>query len=235
VADERQRVILSSAQLLDRSIHATDGDIGRVEDLYIEEKTWRVRYCVVETGSWFGDRRVLISPVSFQRVDADASQIVANITRDQVQRSPRIDANKPVSRQAEMALVSFFEWPMYWDDSDERRSRQIAESAGKDVVDADQQAPDLAATNGEGTRGLEAQPANPHLRSLKEMMGYAVRTDEGTVGEAVGFRIDGATWLVHAIEARPSEGGQLNLLPPDSINVVSWADREIHVTHLPRS
>ena len=43
-------------------IQATDGTIGHVKDFYFDDGWWTVRYLIVETGSWFSNRKVLISP-----------------------------------------------------------------------------------------------------------------------------------------------------------------------------
>jgi hypothetical protein len=35
-----------------------------VDQLYFDDKTWAIRYLVLETGGGLGGRRVLISPIS---------------------------------------------------------------------------------------------------------------------------------------------------------------------------
>ena len=55
-------------QLHDYSIGATDGVIGHVKDLYLDDKVWVVRYLVVETGSWLSSRKVLISPIAIGEI-----------------------------------------------------------------------------------------------------------------------------------------------------------------------
>jgi uncharacterized protein YrrD len=46
------------------AIHATDGELGAVSDLYFDDDSWTIRYLTVDTGGWLGGRRVLISPIS---------------------------------------------------------------------------------------------------------------------------------------------------------------------------
>jgi len=38
-------------------LHAADGDIGRVHDLYFDDRRWTVRYLVVDTRHWLPGRR----------------------------------------------------------------------------------------------------------------------------------------------------------------------------------
>jgi PRC-barrel domain len=44
---------------------ATDGEIGHVKDFYFDDKSWAVRYLVVDTGSWLPGRLVLLAPQAF--------------------------------------------------------------------------------------------------------------------------------------------------------------------------
>ncbi len=40
------------ADLEDYAIHATDGTIGHVKDIYFDDEAWVARYPVVGTGKW---------------------------------------------------------------------------------------------------------------------------------------------------------------------------------------
>jgi uncharacterized protein YrrD len=41
---------------------ASDGEIGKVKEIYFDDDRWVVRYLVVDTGGWLTRRHVLISP-----------------------------------------------------------------------------------------------------------------------------------------------------------------------------
>ena len=43
----------SCKEVMDYHIHATDGDIGHVQGLLIDDENWRVRYLVVDTSNWW--------------------------------------------------------------------------------------------------------------------------------------------------------------------------------------
>ncbi len=65
-------------------IHATDGEIGHVDDMRIDDRTWAIRELVVSTSNWWGGHRVLIAPGSITSVSwADATVAVA-LTRAEV-------------------------------------------------------------------------------------------------------------------------------------------------------
>ena len=80
---------------------ATDGVIGKVDDLYFDDEDWGIRYLVVNTGSWLSNRKVLISPIAVGHAGWMAKRLPVALTRAQVEGSPDIDTRKPVSRQHE--------------------------------------------------------------------------------------------------------------------------------------
>ena len=46
------------------TIAATDGEVGSVSDLYFDDRSWAVRYLVVDAGPRLPGRRLLVPPVS---------------------------------------------------------------------------------------------------------------------------------------------------------------------------
>lgn len=46
------------------TIAATDGNLGSVSDLYFDDRSWAVRYLVVDAGPRLPGRRLLIPPIS---------------------------------------------------------------------------------------------------------------------------------------------------------------------------
>jgi hypothetical protein len=73
-------------------LHATDGAIGHVDDFLLDEKTWAVRFLVVDTSNWIGGRSVLISPTVVARIDSEERRIDVSLTRTQIEASPSIDS-----------------------------------------------------------------------------------------------------------------------------------------------
>jgi len=43
-------------------IHATDGELGHVEDFVIDDETWAIRYLIVDTRNWLPGKKILIAP-----------------------------------------------------------------------------------------------------------------------------------------------------------------------------
>jgi len=104
----------SVKELRGDTIVALDGEVGAVSDVYFDDERWGVRYFVVDTGGWLPGKRVLISPAS---VDAEASggdQLRVRLTREQVEKAPDAESDRPVSRQYEMKHAAHFGYSYYW-------------------------------------------------------------------------------------------------------------------------
>ena len=69
------------------TIAATDGNLGSVVDLCFDDRSWTVRYLVVDAGSWFPDRWVLIPPISVRSWAEDPSILRGTLTKAQVKTS----------------------------------------------------------------------------------------------------------------------------------------------------
>jgi uncharacterized protein YrrD len=54
-------MLRSFAHLRGFAIHANDGEIGSLRDVYFDDQSTLIRYFVVDTGTWLRGRRVLLT------------------------------------------------------------------------------------------------------------------------------------------------------------------------------
>lgn len=78
-------------------IHATDGELGTVEEFYFDDRTWDIRYMVVKTGGWLSGRKVLISPGWIENVDWETAEVFVYLSKEEVKDSPVYDPSGPLS------------------------------------------------------------------------------------------------------------------------------------------
>lgn len=69
-------------------IHATDGEIGHVNDFIINDQTWELTFSVVDTANWFGGKKVLIPIANIKRVEWASDLIYLDINKAAVDHSP---------------------------------------------------------------------------------------------------------------------------------------------------
>lgn len=111
-------MLRSMKELGDFGIKANDGEIGSVEEVFFDDRHWKVRYLVVKPQKWLSGRKVLISPGALGTPDWKKRVIPANLTKAQIEKSPDVELHKPASRQEEEKLIKYYKWEFYWSDPD---------------------------------------------------------------------------------------------------------------------
>jgi hypothetical protein len=101
----------SLREVLDYDVQATDGAIGRLDDLIADDQSWRIRYLVVDTGGWLFGRRVLVAPAWVEMVAWPERNFHVGLTRSAVRSSPEFDPSAPVSAEYELRLYDYYGRP----------------------------------------------------------------------------------------------------------------------------
>lgn len=70
------------------ALHAEDGEVGSVDDLYFDHQDWDVRYLVVNTRDWIPGRKYLVSPIAIDRENSLEGDIRVELTREQIAGCP---------------------------------------------------------------------------------------------------------------------------------------------------
>ncbi len=103
---------LRSCRAIERyHIHATDGDIGHVESLLVDDQAWAIGYLVVNTSDWWVGHQMLVAPpwiVDISWLDATVS---VDLTRQAVKEAPIYDAAEPPSPEQERRLSEHYGLP----------------------------------------------------------------------------------------------------------------------------
>src|SRR5665647_1357822 len=90
------------------TLHSLDGEIGKVRDFYFDDQHWTIRYLVADTGNWLTGRQVLISPHALVVVNTEEEYIAVKLTKEQIEDSPSLRTDKPISRQFEEAYYGYY-------------------------------------------------------------------------------------------------------------------------------
>ena len=200
------------------AIHATDGEIGSVEEFYFDDATWGIRYLVVKTGGWLSGKEVLISPIAIKSVDWTAKLLYVGLTKKQVENSPDIDTHKPVSRQHEAEYSSYYGYNNYWGGP---------YLWGPAYYPANLAVPPTAWSKAR----IQAESMDSHLRSSESVTGYHVEAKDGEIGHVDAFVIDDQYWSVRYVEVATRNWlpGKKVLLSPAWIDRVDWLESKVFV------
>lgn len=205
----------NARDLIGFTMGATDGEIGKVKDFFFDDITWTVRYLVVDTGGWLSGRKVLIAPEAVRTADWTNKVFPVNLTKDQVKNSPEIDTEKPVSRQQEIKLYSYYPWSSYW----------VGGVAGLPPVSM-YQVLDVVEPEDENTI-----KDDPHLRSTGKVTGYTISAADGDIGDVADFIIDDSSWKIEYLIVDTGEWlpGKKVLISPSWIREISWEKSRVAV------
>jgi hypothetical protein len=80
------------------AIKASDGGIGTVVDFLFDDTSWKVRWLVIDCGTWLTGRKVLIHPSAISRQDLEQQEFVVALTKAQIEGSPELVEDQPVSQ-----------------------------------------------------------------------------------------------------------------------------------------
>jgi hypothetical protein len=203
----------SIKELHGHSLEAVDGSIGHVYAFYFDDITWTIRYVVVDTGTWLPGRRVLISPAAIGQIAPETRQLPVHLSQEQIEQSPDMDTDQPVSRQHETALHEYYEWPVYW-------GALVPAGAGEAAL------PPPAIADAEAS-----EQADPTLRSTLEVIDYYIHARDGDLGHVADFLVDDASWSIRylVIDTRNWWPGKKVLVAPEWITEVSWGEAKVYV------
>jgi uncharacterized protein YrrD len=196
-------------------LNSRDGEIGKVKEFFFDDHYWTIRYLVAETGDWLTGRQVLISPYALVAVNQEKQSIKVNLTKKQIEDSPSLNSDKPVSRQFEEQYYGYYGWPIYWAGAymwgpypyivrDNKKREEYAK--GKKVGD-------------------------PHLRSTRDVSGHHIQATDGEIGHVEDFIVDDETWAIRylVVDTRNWWPGKKVLISPKWIERVSWEEAKVFV------
>lgn len=218
-------MLQSAENLQGLTLHASDGEIGTVKELYFDDHAWVVRYLVVDTGSWLSGRQVLISPHAVEAVSKKDQRIDVRLTKQQVENSPGIDTHKPLSRQQEEDYYTYYGYPYYWSGPYLWGGAAYPGLLAPDI-------PQASAAEREIDAIRERQSsADCNLRSSKEVTGYYVEASDGDIGHVEDFVVDDQSWAIRyvVVDTRNWLPGKKVVISPAWLQSISWNDSKIHV------
>lgn len=209
-------------KLFEDKLGASDGEFGRVNDLYFDDQNWAVRYLVADTGSWMPGRLVLISPHAFGNLYQGGNVLLVNLTRQQVENSPSIESHKPVSRQYEEEYHRYYGWPFYW------QGDQLWGMSAFPIASVP-----AGRSSGEGSaaKTKKKESNDPHLRSAKAIIGYQIQASDEAIGHVTDFVLDDQNWVIQqvVVDTRHWFSGKRFMISPRRIKRISWDESKVYV------
>ena len=135
-------------------------------------------------------------------MDRPSGKVSVKLFSTEIENSPPVASDQPVSRQMEARMYAHFGWDPYWDNNPKSTDTPDLDNGGS------------------------------HLRSLNVMRGYHIRATDGLIGQAADFLLNDDDWSIRYIVVDTGNWwpGQKVLISPHSVNSIAWTEREIRVS-----
>jgi len=197
-------------------LKSKDGEIGKVKEFYFDDNHWTIRYLVADTGSWLTGKQVLLSPYALLEVNEEEKYVSVSLTKKQIENSPPLSFDKPVSRQFESDYYGYYGWPTYWTGEYMWGYYPYIARDPESMSKVDQT--------------LETS-WDPDLRSTHDVTGRHLEANNGSIGHIADFLIDDETWAIRylVIDTRNYWPGKKVLISPKWIESLSWEESKIVV------
>jgi len=205
-------------------IAASDGRIGAVKDFLFDDRSWKLRWMVVDTGDWLPGRKVLIQPSAMAPLaippkprlpmmsPGDSLEVSVNLTKQQIEASPEAREDDPVSKDMESLLYDYYGWDAGWSATNLGENAIVPEAAER------------------GAEDIETGPTgDPHLRSVASLMGYHVHASDGELGHVENLLADDGNWDIRylVIATRSWWPGKVVQLARYAVTDIDWLDRQV--------
>jgi hypothetical protein len=164
------------------------------------------------------------------KVRSSVTPCVVNLSRQQVEDSPSVTTDQPVSRQWEADYFGYYGYSPYWTGPGLWGAGLYPYTAAAGLGAIPPVTPPARPTL-EGERLAQEQEGDPHLRSAREVTGYAIAARDGDLGHVEDFLLDDATWALRymVVDTVNWWPGKQVLVPPAWIAAISWDERMVAV------
>jgi hypothetical protein len=219
-------MLIAGSALSGYTIDGTDGHIGTVKTFLFDDSNWKIRWLVINTGHWLTTRQVLIQPSAIGQPDHELRHLPLNLTRSQIEASPDIGQDQPVTMQMQSQLHSYYGWDPYWGGDFYGPGAAMGMTGGFGM-------PYLRGEQVEKSDYLQVDTndGDPHLRSMMSVTGYHIEASDGTIGHVENFLLDDLTWTIRylIVDTRNWWPGAHVLISPYAVEAIDWNDQQIRL------
>lgn len=205
-------------ELSNYHVSALDGDIGYCKDFLFNDEQWNLHYMLVDTHRWLpGGQKVLLSSNIIRDIDRDKRIIYINQSRSDIEGSPALPSNEPISRAYEKTYQCYFDYAYF--------------NVGPNPLDSY-----FMGTHLENIK-IVAAPKEPeseknHEHSVQFVEHYDLQTSDKRHGHIIDFIISDQDWRVVYLAVDIKHwllNSETVVVAPDKLQNVSWPQQKVFV------
>jgi hypothetical protein len=222
-------MLIVGSALKGYAIEASDGRIGTIKTFLFDDTTWKIRWLVIDTGNWLTRRQVLVHPSAIGMPDHERQNLPVRLSKAQVEMSPDIEQDRPVTMQMQSDLYGYYGWDPYW-------GPNFYDPAGFGIgpgamFNRGRSYPGGDAAQEAETLQMSSDDGDPHLRDMTAIRGYHIHATDGSIGHVENFLLDDAAWAIRylIVDTRNWWPGKHVLIAPYAVTNIDWIDQQVRL------
>jgi hypothetical protein len=206
--ESTSRMMRTLNGLIGRRFSTLDGELGRLHDVYFEDRRWQVLYLVAELWSWYRVRFVLVNPQKISRFDGE--KYFLQLTRSELKQCPDAASDKPISIHEKETLKM-------------RRKRRPLNGIRPYL----EKTPIVSFAL--PREPPETPRRNRYLRSCNAVKRYTIFAGEQKLGPMRDFLIDDRTWTVRFLvfQPAPATDQSMRLFETVVVRGIAWMRKAV--------
>ncbi|WP_339184779.1 PRC-barrel domain-containing protein [Oceanobacillus sp. FSL W7-1293] len=207
--------------LTNLTIQATDGEIGKVKDLYFNDD-WELRFIVVDTRKWLPGKKVLLPFHVQEEINLEEGYLKVDRDKETIRESPEVPEDKDFVSSYQEVVLDYFGWNSY-------KENAVLDSDHGPVTTGNGQLentsvppePDLAAP----------ENASDNLRSIEEFMEFKAHATDGKIGlvDNIILTEEGKIQYLVVNSNESYVENNLYLYRTDQVTSVDWFEKDLYL------
>ena len=92
-------------------VESEEGPVGHVGDFVVDDRSWVLRYVIVDMGRLLSAKKVLLAVDWVDKVSWPQATVHVHLTGQAIRESPAFDPAAPVNRETETRLYDYYGRP----------------------------------------------------------------------------------------------------------------------------
>lgn len=198
-----------ASELMGALVVASDGELGKVKDIYFEDKEWRVHFLVVDTGTWPFSETVFVSPQDAALHQSEPGLLKSALDKVRLRHISYNEDPRPITKPDTLQLYSHRAWPAFG------RAGNGYPTLG--MVKAGAGLANVAEFSDKQMR---------HMLSFKPIVNYEIHNNEGRLGLLKDLMVDLEKWSLPYLLVDDTSTSDRERLLVASEKVVSFASHQ---------
>ncbi|MCT1903157.1 PRC-barrel domain-containing protein [Oceanobacillus sojae] len=208
--------------LTNLNVHAADGEIGKVKDLYFNDE-WNLRFMIVDTRKWLPGKKVLLPYHVKEEINLEEGYIQVDRHKETIRESPKVPEDNDLISSYQGTVLDYFGWNNYKENA---------------VLDSDH-GPVTTGNSEYNSRGVPPEPdlaapdekQNDNLRSIDEFMEFKVHAKDGKIGmlDDVILTEDGKIQYLVVNSSESYVENSFYLYLSDQVTSVDWFEKDLYL------